>query len=209
MRATVTVTDIFSTRGRVDVLRLLWGVRIPLTAAEAARRVHLSHPAASEVLWALESLRIVESAPVGRGSVYWLNRENVYVRTMIDPVFSAEAQVPDALLEWLRSRYEAGSQSVVLFGSYARGDQTPDSDVDVIVVAENETTKQSIEERIISDSEAFRREFGATLSTIVYSPQEASQLRKRGPGLYDSLLSDGVRVAGTSVHEWRGHGQGQ
>lgn len=46
--------------------------------------------------------------------------------------------LPDAFLPTLRARLEAlyGARlvRVVLFGSYARGDATPDSDVDVLVV---------------------------------------------------------------------------
>ena len=46
--------------------------------------------------------------------------------------------LPDAFLPDLRSRldalYGARLVRVVLFGSYARGDATPESDVDVLVV---------------------------------------------------------------------------
>ena len=50
MRATLTASDLFSSRGRVDVLRVLWGVRVPLTAADVARRTRMTHPAVSAIL---------------------------------------------------------------------------------------------------------------------------------------------------------------
>lgn len=173
-----------------------------MNAAEVGRRTGLTHPAASAVLTTLASLRIVDSAPAGRGHTYWLNRDNAYVRAMLDPVFRAEHELPDAMLEAIRRHFEDDASSVVLFGSYARGDQNTESDVDVIAVAYDAQGKQRIEENLLTAGPTFRRMFGATLSAIVYEPAEAASLAHRAPALYESLLSEGIRVAGLSVMEW-------
>jgi hypothetical protein len=202
MRATLTASDLFSTRGRVDVLRALWGVQIPMTAAEVARRTRMTHPAVSSVLGVLADYGVADSAPAGRGHVYWLNRDNVYVKSLVDPVFLAEQTAPDVLLEAIRSEFEDRTVSVVLFGSYARGDQTPDSDIDVIAVAHNAGVKREIEGSMVASQTAFRRAFGATLSAIVYDPSEAAALPERAPDLHQSVVRDGVRVCGLDVTEW-------
>lgn len=202
MRTTLTASDLFSTRGRVDVLRVLWGVQIPMTAAEVARRTRMTHPAVSAILGALANCGIANSAPAGRGHTYWLNRESVYVKAILDSVFAAEREIPESLLEAIRDVFESQASSVVLFGSYARGDQTTNSDVDVIAVAHDAGAKREIEDSLASSGLAFRRTLGAGLSAIVYSPEEAAQLAERSPDLHESLMRDGVRVSGLSVAEW-------
>jgi predicted nucleotidyltransferase len=49
-----------------------------------------------------------------------------------------ERQALDALVQRLYTRYHSQIQSVVLFGSKARGDASPDSDIDVLVVLTND-----------------------------------------------------------------------
>jgi predicted nucleotidyltransferase len=205
MRATVTASEIFSTRGRVDVLRVLWGVELPMTAAEVARRTQLSHPAASTILGTLAEYGLVASAPAGRGNVFWLSRSNLYVEKMVEPIFSAELDLPEMLIDSLRAHFEDDTVSLVLFGSYARGDQTPRSDIDVIAVSDDAIARSRIENDLGSKNLEFRRMFGASLSVIVYTLNEAIELAQRAPELYQSLLDDGIRISGASVEEWKNH----
>lgn len=203
MKSTLTAGDLFSSRGRVEVLRVLWGVKVPMTAAEVARRTRMTHPGTASVLRRFVDYSLVDSSPAGRGHTYWLNRENVYVDTMLDPVFSAEREIPEMMLEAIRLDFEdRGAISIVLFGSYARGDQDETSDVDVMVVTLNSRLKTEIDHDLPAIIDAFSRTFGASLSVIVHDPEEASLLAQRAPGLYESLVTDGVCLAGLSIAEW-------
>jgi len=49
-----------------------------------------------------------------------------------------ERQALDALVQRLYDRYGVHAQSGVLFGSKARGDDSPESDLDVLVVLRND-----------------------------------------------------------------------
>ena len=203
MKTTLTVGDLFSSRGRVEVLRVLWGVKVPMTAAEVARRTRLTHPGATSILRQFVDYSLADSAPAGRGHTYWLNRENVYVDTMLDPVFRAEQEIPEMMEEAIRLDFEGyGPLSIVLFGSYARGDQNETSDVDVMVVARDSIVKNEIDHDLPAIIDAFSRTFGATLSVIVYDLEEASLLADRAPGLYESVLNDGVSLVGLNIAEW-------
>lgn len=208
MQSTLTVTDLLSSRGRVDILRVLWGVDAPLTAADVARRTRLTHPAASTALRALAAQRILTSSPAGRGSTYWLNRENVYVELMIDPVFRAELEIPEMMIDALRMDFEDLAVSAVLFGSYARGDQTRDSDVDLVVVTKATAAKQGLSEKLPVLTTKFRKVFGASLSVIAYCSEEARSLSERAPSLYDSLWREGLTIFGPDVEDWCNLGSG-
>lgn len=43
------------------------------------------------------------------------------------------SEILDALREHREKLYELGARKIGLFGSYARGEQTPDSDIDILV----------------------------------------------------------------------------
>lgn len=62
---------------------------------------------------------------------------------------------------------EFSPQRVILFGSYARGDATPDSDVDLLVVM---PTKKEAIDQAVEVRQRIRRTF--PLDLIVKTPEE-------------------------------------
>jgi tRNA nucleotidyltransferase (CCA-adding enzyme) len=84
-------------------------------------------------------------------------------------------------------------REMVLFGSHARGDAEPDSDLDVLVVLDAPADRHARE--VVSDC-AWEAglEHGAVLAPLVVSRQEWEQ----GPERY-SLLADAIRAEGVPV----------
>lgn len=175
---------------------------MPLTAADVARRTRMTHPAVSAILYSFVDYGIVHATPAGRGSAFSMNRDNVHVESMLDPVFLAERDIPEMLIDALRTALEDAAESAVLFGSYARGEQATDSDIDVVVVTKSDAAKRELQDRLPAISETFTLAFGAPLSVIVYDREEAADLAERAPALYDSLWREGIRVFGRDVDEW-------
>jgi len=209
MRATHTIETIFGTRSRTAVLRILHGVRVPLNASQVARQARLSPPAAATALRELGSVGLIGSSPVGRAWVYWLIRENVYVRQIVDTAFEAEQSMPSELTLDLERAFAALSVSVILFGSYARGDQTAGSDVDVVLVAAGPGARPALDEAADIESMRLRYVWGATVSPLVYDLSEAAALWRNAPALLAEIERDGVVVSGMPPGEWRKHDQSQ
>ena len=201
MRPTYTIEDMLGSRSRIAVLRVLHGVSVPLNASQLAARTGLTRPAVASALTSLAAMGIARSSPAGRATVHWLSRDNVYVANLIDPLFKAERNVPDDLIDDLARSFQA-AVSVVLFGSYARGDQTPSSDVDVILVAGDATSKTALELAAADHAVEFRTRFGASLSYLVYTHEEAAALSATSPELAGSIRREGVTVSGLGPWEW-------
>lgn len=83
----------------------------------------------------------------------------------------------------LLNRYHA--EYALLFGSYARGDETPDSDVDIVVVGGERFKKSNIF--------AFAEELRTMLSKDA-DVFEISEINTGTP-LYDSLMREGIKIA--------------
>jgi predicted nucleotidyltransferase len=72
-----------------------------------------------------------------------------------------------------------------LFGSYARGDQTPDSDIDIVVFG-GENFKKTI---IFAFAEELRETFGIDMDVFEISEVDV------GTPFYDTLMMEGVKIA--------------
>ncbi len=196
--------SILGSRSRVRVLGVLNGVEVPLNVSQIAARAGLSKPAASTALAELAAMGLVDGSPAGRSVVHWIVRENVFVERIVAPAFRQEQEIPDLLVKEIGREFAHVAVSVVLFGSYARGEQSDSSDVDVVLVGRDAAGKRELEEAADAYARAFRHRFGATLSPLVYDLDEASSLRQRAPQLFETIERDAVVVFGLTPVEWRG-----
>ncbi|MBI3048299.1 MAG: nucleotidyltransferase domain-containing protein [Acidobacteria bacterium] len=78
-----------------------------------------------------------------------------------------------ALAEFVKRVRQALLDSVVdvrLFGSEARGEATPESDIDVLLVVQPDTSRVPLEDRIIDIAFDVNLEFGVYISPRVVTP---------------------------------------
>lgn len=93
-----------------------------------------------------------------------------------------EKQVQDAIKVLLR-RY--GAESAVLFGSYARGEQTDTSDIDVIVFGGKNFKKSNI----FAFAEELRQMTGKDVDAF-----EICEVDPQTP-FYQSVMEEGIKIA--------------
>jgi len=70
----------------------------------------------------------------------------------------------------LRHELPANVVDVRLFGSEARGEATPESDIDVLIVVEPESDRAKLEDRAIDLAFDVNLEFGVYISPRVVTP---------------------------------------
>lgn len=88
-----------------------------------------------------------------------------------------------AIVKELLERYHA--EYALLFGSYARGDATPDSDIDIIVVG----GKDFVPRNIFAMAEDLREMTGRDADVF-----EIREVNKETP-FYESVMREGIRIA--------------
>jgi len=110
--------------------------------------------------------------------------------------------VPEILAGELSEKLGPLAISIVMFGSYARGQQSTESDIDIVVVTQDESAKVDLAAALPEVTHRFRRRFGASLSALVYARREAADLAVRSPQLWASIQAEGVTVFGLSANEW-------
>ncbi|MFB6296241.1 MAG: nucleotidyltransferase domain-containing protein [Halobacteriales archaeon] len=98
---------------------------------------------------------------------------------MTDPTGSHRAAV-DAFVTQVRGADLDSVRRLLLFGSVARGTQSPDSDADVLAVVEDEADQSAVEDRLRDIAYDVELEHGVVLSLVVLSD---SEYRAGGPFL--------------------------
>lgn len=92
--------------------------------------------------------------------------------------------------ERLKKEYHA--EKVILFGSYATGEYTQDSDVDILVIA---PTKERFFKRMASVKRLIRDlRNGLPIAPIVLTPEEIEKRKKVGDQFIIEILEKGLTL---------------
>ena len=204
MTASIDILEaLFGGPGRTAVLRLLAGQTSELTGRQIAELARVSQPGAARVLDHFASLGVVQRRRAGRATLHQLDRENLLVQSIILPALAAEEHLVEDLKSELRDAFGPFATSLVLFGSVARGESRPGSDIDVLVVTADQEGASGVMHVADTEGPRFFRRYGMPLSVIV----TARDRLPAEPGAFLTRARDeGILVSGIALSEVMSHG---
>jgi predicted nucleotidyltransferase len=170
-------------------LAVLLRTGTPLTGRQvhAALRDRFSLWSVQQALASLVGLGVVASRTVGRASLHSVNEGHYAIqplRVLVAPFA--------ALREAVGGAVGSGVDAVVLFGSVARGDAGPTSDIDLMVLAPPGWDGRS------DLAEAVRDRLGNACDVLVFTPLEFTRLAVSGEEpVVAQILADGVVLHGS------------
>lgn len=85
------------------------------------------------------------------------------------------------------------SALVFLFGSRARGDNRPDSDWDILILINNQSITNEIEDNFRNVLYDIELETGQIISTFIY-PKSYWNKKLRFSPLYESVKTEGIKL---------------
>ena len=131
-------------------------------------------------------LGIVQTQSVGRAGVHTINEAHAsipHLRALADPVGLVRAAVDEVVA--------LPVESVIIFGSIARGEASEDSDVDLAVIADPGWVGRSDLEDNVSSR------LGNACEVLVFTPAEFDELAQAGEPVVRDIVRDGVALVGT------------
>jgi predicted nucleotidyltransferase len=190
------------------VLSVLAETTTDLNMRTIARLADVSLAQASRVLARLVELGVVERRDVPPSSLFQLVRQHVAVGPLL-----ALARARDALIGEI-GRLAAGLPlapvSVIVFGSFARGEADVDSDIDTVLVRpagvdeSNELWSESVEQWRAS----VRRTSGNRVEVLEAGSDEVAALLNTRRQVWRDIRRDGLVVHGLSLAQLEGGSSG-
>jgi len=119
-----------------DVLKVLAGTHASVTGNQLARVAGRSYAQVSSVVQRLTREGVVLVEQHGRTYSYRLNRTHALAPGLFD-ILSAPSRIEDEIRDLVET-WEFPPDTVAIFGSAARREATPESDIDLLVVRPDE-----------------------------------------------------------------------
>ncbi|WP_188743690.1 nucleotidyltransferase domain-containing protein [Agromyces bauzanensis] len=151
----------------------------------------------------LVALGLVDMQKVGPANAYTLNRGHI-LWDPIEKILASRAVVASAVEDTIREVTVGVVVSAAIYGSMARGEAGPDSDVDVIVVWEDGAAEDQRDGVLEALEERVRRLTGNRAQILAVTRAELARLVEHDDPLIASIRRDGTTVTGVEIRSLLG-----
>jgi len=90
----------------------------------------------------------------------------------------------------IREKFGANVERIIVFGSYARGEQRADSDLDFLVVVKDENIEDELRKIVYS----FIPEIGRLISVKIVKAEEYAEMKKIDLSFIKSVEREGIVI---------------
>ena len=179
-------------------------VEAPLNLRRLAQVSRVSLAQASRVLPSLVELGLVRRTDVPPAALFELDRRNVAAQAV-----AAIEQLRDSLIAGMTRAAEEidpSPESIILFGSMARGEARAESDIDVLVIRptdvsyEDEGWSESVQQWI----DRVRALSGNAVNLLELDRREATQRLRSNRSPWRSIATEGIVLSGLSLEDLTG-----
>ena len=192
--------NILGTKNNINVIRFLvrhkdWEFNI----SELSKDTKINKGALSRIIKKLEKENVIRLNRKGRILLFKINKDNLFIKNVIIPLFEKEeAFFKEYLKNKLTKLKEKDVLSIILYGSYASGEATLTSDIDLMVVVKNKTNS------LINKSNKLKNELlekDILLRIDIISLKEFKKLYKLKEPLFKSIEQNHKILHGKKIGE--------
>ena len=189
-------------RSKVRLLRVLFGFPdLDFTGEDLGRKAGVSKPMTHKALSELMEENLVARRVAGRAYLYRLVPGS-YSAKLVAPLFRDDNSPIEELARLLRKKFEVSPvASATLYGSIVRGEEKPDSDIDIYLVLRRESDRGRIEVLVSELNRLVQALFGNRLSPMVKTLEEARRAYRGRRSLELAVESEGRLLTGLPLRE--------
>ena len=186
-----TLDEVMGSKLKIRLIRALYESGRPLTGMKLAQAVGYSHTQTYKALDDLENLGVVTKDYAGASHLYSINPKSYIVNEMLAPALAAEKKMLRALASRFYKRLGKDLVSITLYGSVARREDEPGSDIDLILVVRDDAYLEKLESIAVEVSLDAALEFGGPVSAFVVLQTEYRRKLDEARAMWAEVKSEG------------------
>lgn len=190
---------------KVRILRFLCRKGGEWSGRRLAAELKMNPVTAHRALRELYGATILDFRKTGNSFGYSLRDDHDVVRQVLRPLFERERGAHERLSELFRKELSASAKKSVLtaaiYGSIARGQERPTSDLDLLVLVPSEEAKRQVRPALDTFCEKVVSRFANVPSVQVNTVREAREKVRRGLPLFQSILGHHRLIWGRPLEE--------
>lgn len=200
MRIKRPLDDLFGNPNNVRVLRHMILYPSPvITGRGIARELDMSHATCIRSLNNLVDLGILMRKRVGSSATFEIAESSALITDILEPAFRAESQLLQGLVDTMLAGIKGKCIAVYLLGSVAREEDTPSSDVDMLIILKDPGGRHSVEEALEGNKEQAYLRYRLGVSAITYDVEQFHKMKAHKNPLISEVVKEGILLFGKEV----------
>jgi len=183
-----------SSKSKVKIIRILIGSpEREFSLNDVLRETKMSWGTAYPSMKSLVSSRIVTARKAGRTKIYRINKNNLLFREL-SGMFKGESEAPLRIAKEFTSKLgKHGIESVILFGSAARGEAKDKSDIDLLFITKGPKPAKKETDALVRD---FADRYDIDIVPIYMTQPEFDRRKKKFDRFVMNVIQEGVVLFG-------------
>jgi predicted nucleotidyltransferase len=177
MKYSHALDDVLGNKLKLRILRLFCTSGGEYTGREIARLTGYSQTYALRALSDLEANGLLHRRDVAKAHLFSLNEEHMLVEEL-EKLFELERDALAKVAQNLKEELGENLRSIIVFGSVARGEERPNSDIDMILTLKD-GSKAIVESEIGLLINASVAASGSPISPILATETELDKMRAK------------------------------
>ena len=162
------IDKIFGSRVKIDLLRTMYKLgNKKWTIRELAKFNGKDHSAINYAIKELEEMNIIYLERHGKSTLITLNNNSILTKLL--QVFDFEDNTLNEMIKDIRKILNKKVISCILFGSVARKEEKPDSDIDLLIIVKN---RKPIQNLIYDKQKYFIEKYGNILQAQIFTKKQ-------------------------------------
>lgn len=187
---------------RIRILRFLIGSQAHLNGREIAKSIGFSHVKTHAALKDLAKQGVVNVRSVGRSLMYWINEEHFLVKEILRPAFEKEAEIFYLIPRIIINKSKSPKPlSMILYGSFAKKDALPDSDIDILTIYPKQKSKSLIPKELAEAEKKITSLYGNHLAAISLKVNEFINKYRKKDRFIKEVVETGRVIYGKTISE--------
>jgi len=190
MRLHNMLDGLMDSGSKVRIMRLLF--RSPsreFTGREIASQIKMSPNTVNLALRDLTETNVFHFKRIGKTHIYSCNKNSVLYPFLSD-IFKGERKIIDLLTDSLRVAM-AGAELVLIYGSFAKGEEDAGSDIDILVVTKDKVKARNALEKL---NQTALDQYATPLSYAIYTIKEFE--KNRDKPFIRNAMDEGLTIIG-------------
>ena len=178
MRFSNSPLDVLSSKTKIKIIKFLLTHQAQMSEREIASILKVSHMSVNRAMRELAEFNFVNFITIGKAHLWSVNRKS-YAFKVLSEMIKGVSSITDPLADLKKTIWKNLPKNLikkmVLFGSVAKGQERPNSDIDIFVLVKNGAAKKKIESSMDKLSNLCLEIFGNRLAPYVLTEQEMKE----------------------------------
>ena len=185
--------NILGSKAKIKLLRTLYKFRDKKwTIRELANFNKMNHFGVIYALRDLQDMNLIDVEYHGKSNLVTLNDKSILIRLL--RIFDFENNSRKELIKDIKNLLNNKVISCILFGSVARGEERPNSDIDLLIIANN---KKLVENILYEKLKYFSKSYGNIIMPKIFTEREF--IKKKNLPFIKSIETNYIVILGKDV----------